>query len=152
MIAFPCGTSKNENVRFRLYYEPAVRPYKRGYGFLGIYHDKTVSHIGSVEAVVYVSFKEGEISFEPIDGTLTKMHKDRIAQVIRETPYYNLREQKLRFYLVDEFHATDMRKTSPYGIMGTKAFDLSKLINGFDSRRRYSSEEIALALQGKDWQ
>jgi hypothetical protein len=152
MIVFPCGTSRNENVKFGLYYEPAGRPYKRGYGFFGIYHDKMISHVGLIEAVVYVSFSQGEISFEAADGKLTEAHRNRITQAINETHYYNLKAQKLRFYMVDEFHTTEMRKTSPYGIMGTKAFGLSKLIDNFDVHHRYSGKEVAVALQGKEWQ
>lgn len=152
LLVFPCGTSRNENVKFGLYYEPAVRPYKRGYGFLGVYHDKFVSHIGAIEAVALASYAGGVISYVPVDGQLTEDHKLRIGKAISETRYYNLKAEQLRFYLAHEFQTTEWRKSSPYGIWGPRAFDLSRILENYDARHSYTAKEIATALQGKQWQ
>ena len=125
---FACGTSYAENRRFGLYYEPPNRPCKRNNRFIGIYADKSVSLIGELEAIAVTAYKDAELSITPEAGKLTDAHKERIKKVIEETDYYDLDAEPHRFYLVNDFIDTDIRKTSPGGIRGIRYLDLRKLL------------------------
>jgi hypothetical protein len=78
--------------------------------------------------------------------------KKRILKTIEQTPYYDLKGNPHRYYVVDKFEPTDAKKTSPQGIMGMRYLDLSDLISDYDSRRDYSTKELASLLQGATWE
>jgi hypothetical protein len=145
LVVFPCGTTIAENVRFGLYYEPPSRPCKR-YRFIGVYNQKVVAYVGKVEAIAVVSFKGSDVDFLEEAGTLTDEHRRRIKAVA------DLKDDPLRYYLVDHFAGTDLKKTSPGGMMGYRYLDLSKLLPSFNPRRAYSTDEMAAALKGGTWE
>lgn len=152
MVVPPCGTSIAENARFGLYYEPPSRPCKRNYRFIGIYNRKTVAYVGTVKAIAVASWRDGVISFTEEAGRLTDDYRERIRSVIEETPYYDLKGDSHRFYLVDSFIPTDARKTSPGGIWGLRYLDLSKILPAYNPRKDYTSEELAVALKEATWE
>jgi hypothetical protein len=152
LVVFPCGTSIAENARFGLYYEPPSRPCKRNYRFIGVYNRKTVAYVGMIEAIAVASYKDGVASFTEEVGELTDDQRDRIRNVVRETPYYDLKDDPTRFYLVDSFVPTEAKKTSPGGIMGLRYLDLSKIVPGYNARKDYTSAELATALKGATWE
>ena len=151
LVVFPCGTSITENVRFGLYYEPPSRPCKR-YRFIGVYNQKVVAYVGKVEAIAVASFTGTDVQFVEEEGTLTDEQRRRINEVVEVTRYYNLKDDSNRYYLVDHFAETDLKKTSPGGIMGYRYLDLSKLLPSFNSRKAYSTDEMAAALKGRTWE
>ena len=151
LVIFPCGTSFEENVRFGVYYEPPTRPSKASYPFIGIYLQKAVSFVGRVEAVAVVRWDGSKFSFEEEAGKVTDEHKERIQEAIARTAYYDLKAEAHRFYVVDGFAKTDAKKGSPNGIMGFRYLDLSKLINGYTGKENYSSETLAIAINGSIW-
>ena len=63
IVVLPCGTSIAENARFGLYYEPPSRPCKRNYRFIGVYNRKSISYVGTVEAIAVASHGGGGFSF-----------------------------------------------------------------------------------------
>jgi hypothetical protein len=150
MAIFPCGTSIRENVRFNLYYEPPSRRCKRN-SFIGIYNQRNVSHVGTVQTIAVCSYKKNTPSFTEEAGKLTDGQRKRISDVIEETPYYDLKANPHRFYLVDEFTPTDCKKVSPGGIMGFRYLDLSKLLPAYDPRKDYTTAELAALLRGTSW-
>jgi hypothetical protein len=152
LVVFPCGTSIAENARFGLYYEPPSRPCKRNYRFIGVYNRKTVAYVGTVEAVAVASCGDGVISFNEEAGLLTDGHRKRITGAIEETPYYDLKGNPHRYYLVDSFVPTEARKTSSGGIMSLRYLDLSKIVRTYNPRKDYTSEELAAALKGTTWE
>jgi hypothetical protein len=151
LVIFPCGTSFEENIRLGVYYEPPSRSSKAGYPFIGIYRQKTVSHVGQVEAVVIVTCQDGSHSFETEHGVLTEDREKRIKAAIEQTPYYDLKTEAHRFYVVDEFHKTDAKKISPNGIFSFRYLDLSKLIPSYDGKEPLSVEKLATLLNGSTW-
>jgi hypothetical protein len=151
LVIFPCGTSFEENLRLRVYYEPQTRPTKAGYSFIGIYRQKIVSHVGRVESVAIVSFENKKYSFTTEAGCLTEEHKRQIIETIEDTSYYDLKSEPRRFYVVDRFVETESKKISPNGLWGFRYLDLSKLIPGYDSKVTYSSESLATAINGSTW-
>jgi hypothetical protein len=152
LIVFPCGTSIAENARFGLYYEPPSRPCKRNYRFIGVYNRKTVAYVGTVEAIAVASWRDGVVSFSEEAGRLTDDHRKRITSAVEATPYYDLRGDPSRFYLVDSFIPTDAKKTSPGGIMGLRYLDLSKTLPDYNPRKDYTSGELAAALREATWE
>ena len=93
------------------------------------------------------SWSEGVVNFTEETGRLTDDHRRRIRSAVEETPYYDLKGDPSRFYLVDSFIPTDAKKTSPGGIMGLRYLDLSKLLPAYNPRKDYTSEELAAALE-----
>lgn len=152
LVVFPCGTSIAENVQFDLYYEPSSRSSKRNYRYIGLYNLKTVAYVGSVEAIAVASYQNGKIEFVEESGRLTAEHKQRIIRAVKETGYYDLKTNSHRFYLVDSFAETDSRKVSPYGIWGLRYLDLSKVISAFKPRQKYTTQQLAEALKGTNWE
>ena len=151
LVVFPCGTSITENAKFGLYYEPPSRPCKRNYRFIGVYNLKTVAYVGTVEAITVVSHAEGACVFTPEAGKLTDAHKDRIRETIAATPYDDLTDGDLRYYLVDKFVETNAKKVSSGGIMGLRYLDLSVIIPVYQTRKDYTSDELAEVLKAATW-
>jgi hypothetical protein len=151
LVVFPCGTSIVENAQFGLYYEPPSRPCKR-YRFIAVYNRKVVVYVGKVEAIAVATFKENGVDLIQEEGTLTDEHRARIRAAVEATRCYDLKAEPNRYYLVDHFAATVLRKTSPGGIMGYRYLDLSHLLPSFDSRKNYSTDEMAAALKGRTWE
>ena len=152
LVVFPCGTSIAENARFGLYYEPSSRPCKRNHRFIGIYNRKTVAYVGTVEAIAVASNSDGVISFTEEAKRLTDSQRERIISAIEGTPYYDLKSNPHRFYLVDSFIPTEAKKTSPGGIMGLRYLDLSRIIPSYNPRKNYTTVELAAGLKGGTWE
>lgn len=152
LVVFPCGTSIAENVRFGIYYEPPSRPCKRNYRFIGVYTQKTVAYVGTVETIAVASFEGGEFSFVEESGRLNDEQRKRIISTVEQTPYYDLRSTPHRYYLVDSFVPSNARKVSSGGIMGLRYLDLSKMIPSYNPRKVYTSEELAGMLKDSTWE
>jgi hypothetical protein len=152
LVVFPCGTSIAENVRFGIYYEPSSRRCKRNYRFIGTYTQKTVTYVGTVEAIAVASFEGGEFGFVEESGTLDDDRRKRIVDTVEQTPYYELKSSPHRYYLVDSFVPTNARKVSAGGIMGMRYLDLTKLAPVYNPRKNYSSAELATLLKTATWE
>ena len=68
------------------------------------------------------------------------------------TPYYDLKAHPHRYYLVDHFVSTVLKKTSSGGIMGYRYLDLSDILPSFNPRKAYTTDEMAAALKGCTWE
>lgn len=154
LIVPPCGTSIDDVSRFGLYYEPSSRPCKRNYRFIGLYTQKTIRYVGTVEAIAVEYYSKGRYTFTEEVGLLTDDHKKRIKSVIDATDYYDLKANPHRFYLVDSFVQTNARKTSYGGIMGLRYLDLEEMLKdkAYSPQKDYTSKELAAALEGATWE
>jgi hypothetical protein len=150
LVIFPCGTSITENARFNLYYEPQSRPRKWN-SFLGLYNNKKVSYVGTLQTVAVCSYRNDIPDFTEEVGQLTNDRRRRITDAIEATTYYNLKASPHRFYLVDDFVPTKFEKASPGGIMGFRYLDLTKFVPTFDLSRSYTTVELASMLAGASW-
>ena len=92
------------------------------------------------------------LSFIEEAGKLTSDHQERIKNAVNETPYYDLKGEPQRFYLVNTFAPTDAKKTSAGGIMGLRYLDLSRIVPAYNPRKDYTSAELAAALKGTTWE
>lgn len=154
MVVFPAGTSWRENVLFGMYYEPPSRSAKWNCRFLGIYHEKIVSHVAYVQAASVCRFDNGELVVDETEhGTLTDHHRSRIRQAMETTTYYNLKDgEPLRWYLVDAFVETKFVKTSPGGMRGHRYFDLAEYVGGLNLGPETTATAVARALQDKTFE
>lgn len=156
VVAVLTGTSWRENVAHRVYYEPATRnPKWRQAAFLGLYHDKQVSHVGRIIAAVSaMQGDSNDIVFdEPEFGTLNENHRRAIRAAIRAAiPYYpDLVDSRHRYYLVDGFSETDFQKKTRGGMMGHRYFDIEE-ISDAPLPADASGSQAAEALSGKTFE
>lgn len=152
MPVFPCGSSIRENVAFGVYYEPASRPSKVHYRFLGLYTQKRVAYVGEVQASLVVEWTEGEAVWRAEKGEASDLNKSRIRALIDATPYYELDGANMRYYLVEAFREAGAEKISPYGILGMRYLDLSSLIHGYRPSSDFGADQLAEALKAATWQ
>jgi hypothetical protein len=153
IAVFPCGTSYTENKHFGVYYEPPSRPSKRGCRFIGIYKDKTISLVGEIDTILICSTSDGKTSIDECDwGAPTDDHLSRIGEVIAATKYYDLTKEPVRFYLVHQFHETNVRKASRGGILRMRYFDLADLIGTTAKMDSFGAEEVATRLRDRTFE
>ena len=149
IAVFAVGTSHAENLNHRLYYEPASRPSKAGCRYIGLYRRLEVTHVADM-GEAYVAAPDGaglDIRCER-DGT-SAIHEVRlrIEAAVSATTYYDLRAEAHRFYLVDAFHRTSLRKRSAPGVMGLRYLSAEKLgVHGAPPARR-----LAELLDGRQF-
>jgi hypothetical protein len=140
--AVPCGDSHDVNVRQDLYYMPASRGY-RSHDYVGLYFDKSIRYVGKTVKDVVVNLEDGELVGDT--NSLDEDERERIKGAIWPSI-----EKDYRFFLVEEFYATDFEKTSKYGMMGAQYFSLREEldING----DLPDTEEIAQRLKEESWE
>jgi hypothetical protein len=132
MVAMLTGTSWRENLAHGVYYEPVDRsPKWRQAAFLGLYHDKCVSHVGRIVAAVSaIQDEAGKITFDdPEMGTIDDSRRQSVRDVIEAAQAYypGLESSRHRYYLVDKFSPTEFRKATPGGMMGHRYFDIEEI-------------------------
>ena len=150
MVAFPCGTSWAANISFGVYFEPASRSSKGDYPFLGIYHDKKISHVGRIISGAVLQLP-GDNPTETF-GQWKGEHLERIRSIITASTYYTLTEVPHRYYIVDKFVEVNFHKKSPGGMQRHRYFDLSQYTDGATYSSETSAQIIADALQGKSFE
>lgn len=151
MVAMLTGTSWRDNLAHGVYYEPVDRSSKwRRAAFLGLYHDKQVSHVGRIVAAVPAMRDDtGGIAFdEPEMGGLDDTQRQAVRDVIEAARAYypDLEGSKHRYYVVDAFTLTDFRKATSGGMMGHRYFDIEDL----GEKRLPSRAPGSLAAQALD--
>ena len=132
MVAMLTGTSWRENLRYGVYYEPVERsPKWQQAAFLGLYHDKHVSHVGRIVAAVSAMQDDmGNIAFDkPETGILDDARRQAVRDVIEAAQDYypGLESSPHRYYIVDSFTPMNFRKRTPGGMMGHRYFDVEDI-------------------------
>ena len=150
MVAFPCGITLPENIRFGVYFEPASRASKGDYPFLGIYRNKKISHIGRIISGAILQFPS-DIPTETF-GQWENENLEPIRHIIAAATYYTLTERQHRYYIVDKFIETNFIKSSPGGMQAQRYFDLSQYTDGVTYNSETSTQVVAKALQGKSFE
>lgn len=151
IAVFPCGTSYPDNERLRLYYEATDRPSKNSCRLIGIYTRKTISLIGEPAAIIACTYESGAVNVEEVErGEPTPERMDRIKQAFEDTDYYDLKSSTMRFYLVDTWSHTALRKHTPGGIMGLRYIDLPQYVPGRDLSA-LPVDEIAATLRDQEF-
>ena len=153
----PCNKSFKLNKKYRLYFQPESRGYSN-HQFTGIYTAKEVKYIGKVNKVFLAELtKEGKLITEKISGKgeITSEGENRIINAIREFPeiygYGDISKGHI-FFLFDDndFFPTEFKKTSKYGLLGSRLFDL-KVDLEIENVEKLSTLEIAEKLNDITW-
>lgn len=129
LVAMLTGTSWRDNLAHGVYYEPVDRnPKWQRAAFLGLYHDRRVSHVGRiVTSVAAVEDGMEQLVFDvPEKGTLDDRQRRAIREVVAaaQAYYAGFQADKHRYYIVDKFEPTDFQKRTPGGMMGHRYFDV----------------------------
>ena len=161
MVAFPCGATAERNVETGVYFQAASRNKKQDQAhFVGIYRNKTISHVGRLKAVAVcrtedgtiaeatVEFRRGEV---PGDGGLEPGEEAAIREAIAfgEPLYGAFSEEPTRFYIVERFVKADLRKTTKGAMAGHRYFDLVDM--GIPDPAEAGIEAIASVLNGREF-
>ncbi len=153
MLAVTVNASRNENCKYSIYYDSVFRNHKSPFSFIGLYEDKQIFAIGKIEKMVYCDYdanvKGKLVSTTNLSiDTLTLDERERLVSIIENTKYYDLRKGH-KFFIVDKFYDTYYRKKSPSPLRFKKYFLLNE-ITGFT--KQSSTKEIAMLLDGKEWE
>ena len=157
MVAVLCGQTHKLNVETGVFFDPPDRaPKWRRAHLMGIYTNKRVGHVGRIAAVVIAQRSEasGEVVVGEVErGAPTEETRAAIERAMErgELIYPGLSTSPTRYYVVDAFHETDLRKTTPGGMMGHRYFDLSAY-GLSDVTETTPVERIAEALRGKTFE
>ena len=153
----PCNKSFELNEKYHLYFQPESRGYSN-HQFTGIYTAKEVRYIGKVNKVFLAELtEEGTLITKKISGNgkITNEEKNRIINTIREFPeiygYGDISKGHI-FFLFDDndFCPTEFKKTSKYGLLGSRLFDL-KVDLEIENVEKLSTLEIAEKLNDITW-
>ena len=153
----PCNKSFELNEKYHLYFQPESRRYSN-HQFTGIYTAKEVKYIGKVNKVFLAELtKEGKLITEKIsgEGEITTEEENRIISTIKEFPeiygYGDISKGHI-FFLFDDndFCPTKFKKTSKYGLLGSRLFDLKADLE-IENVEKLSTLEIAEKLNDITW-
>ena len=146
MLVFTAGTSLNENLKYRIYYDPVKRKNNSPFNYIGLYAKKTVVAIGKLEKIVCCDYEDGKLIMTNDEdiSSLTNDEYTRIKETIENTSYYNLGHGE-KFFLVDNFYPTNY-KTAPFQ---SKKYLWLNNVEGFTDGM--TAEQIAKLLDGKTW-
>ena len=153
----PCNKSFELNEKYHLYFQPESRGYSN-HQFTGIYTAKEVKYIGKVNKVFLAELtKEGKLITEKISGNgeITSEEENRIISTIKEFPeiygYGDISKGHI-FFLFDDnnFCPTKFKKTSKYGLLGSRLFDLKADLE-IKNVEKLSTLEIAEKLNDITW-
>lgn len=153
IVAMLCGQSWAENVAHGVYFEPDTRNAKwMQANYLGIYRNKRVSHIGRIVAAAVCRKVDGELVVDVEElGSLDEDDRSRISKIIDAAGYYeNLGSEAHRYYITDRFAETDIRKSSPGGMMGHRYLDIVTL-TGIEPTPGDDAETVARILKGSEY-
>ena len=154
MRVIAAGTTLKDNIDLGLYYDQASRGYSN-HGYIGLYNEKTVKAIGKlIKVVTATPDGNGDFKFSTKDGDkVTKEEMEAYREAVRRGAKYDYTETlntaPHNVFYVDRFYPTDFRKTTPYGILKAKFFNLRSIMN---VQQLPSTEKIAEALRGRTWE
>ena len=150
LLAFTANTTKNENLKYNIYYDPVGRNHNIPFKYIGLYAQKSIFAIGEVKKVVSCDYINGKL-VETNGDDLSKLNDDeydRIKNIIENTPYYDIK-RGVKFFLVDRFYKTNYIKSSDYPI-GAKKYIWLDEVNGF--KNDMTTAQIAQLLDKKEWE
>lgn len=151
MVVFPCSASRDQNVKFGIYYLPATRSELIDCSIIGLYKNKEVSHIGRIRSYGLWSFSSGKFQFLKEQGEVTEDDLEKVERLIAASPYYDLRSVNHRFYMVDKFEKVNFLKKSSGGMRGRRYFDLKSYIPNVTFNHDTPFLLIANGLKGKSF-
>lgn len=148
MRVVPCGDSIKLNTNYGIYFQRSDRGYTR-HAFVGIYADKAVRSIWTIESVFDADLRnDGGLDKTLVEGVDTDEYDQRIIQIIKDAKTdcgYEISSGH-RFFC-GAAHDTHYRKTSFGGIQGPRFINLGEAIGKFTD-----ASDVAAALRNVTWQ
>jgi hypothetical protein len=149
MRAVTVGKTFDDNIKYKLYYDPAARGYSE-HGYLGLYKDKAIRAVGRIVNIVEADEVNGQLMIKSTTSPLTSEQEQNILGAIISSRSYGWDVEKdHKFFCVDEFVETLYVKTSKYPLQSTKFFDLNEVLG---LKIEKSSQGIAKLLYQKPWE
>jgi len=151
MVAVPCGTSYDENIKYGIYYDKEERSAKSGCLYLGIYKDKCVSAIGKIKARVICKIEnDGVVLARTEYGNIDEDDKKNIKEIIMASTYYpNLKDTLHRYYILEDLHQTEFRKTTTGGMVGHRYFNIVNF--GMNKEKITDTKNVAEFLKERSF-
>lgn len=133
MLVVTSGISLNENIRYKIYYDPVERNHNLPFKYIGLYADKAIKGIGIVDKQVACWYDENENKLKPYEGypefQLSEEDNNKIIEVINSTTYYNIKYGS-KFFLLKESEECNL----PYSPIRAKKYEfLSEWMPGYKS-------------------
>lgn len=150
MLVVPCGVSLAENAEHHVYYDGAHRPRRSKCRYLGLYSDKRVSLVGTIEHVLIASYQDGVVTVEEEErGSADAAALARIKAIIEATPYYDLKGRAHRYFVVDRFEPTNLVKASKGPVRGAQYLKLSEIFGA--TFGELASSDLASRLRDRSF-
>ncbi len=152
MRAVTVGETYEDNIKYNFYYDPSSKGYSE-HVYVGLYTNKAIRAIGKLKKTVLASFHDGnwDIHAEK-DDEVTAEEIENIKEAISNAEAdhgYDLKSIEHRYFIVDKFYPTNFRKTSKYGILRSKFFNLGEMLK---YKEMPETEQIAKDLDGRTWE
>jgi hypothetical protein len=147
MRIVPCGDSFRLNRQFGVYFHPSDRGYT-SHSYVGIYTNKAVRTIWSLDAVFDAEVKDGQLAKTLVQGRDTDEYDQNIVAIIAAAKTdcgYDV-ETGHRFFC-GKPEDTEFRKTSPGGIQGARFENLREHIGEFED-----VATVAQKLRDSTWE
>lgn len=143
------GVTFDFNVKENLYYDGMERGF-RAHDYLGLYRKKHVEAIGKISAIITGERQEdGEIEYKAEKGQLTEERKEKILRAIEDGKRHGYDLSSQRYFFVEQFYETDFQKTTPRAPMGSRVFDLTKVL---DTDKIPDMPRLAQELRTRMWE
>jgi len=153
LVVIPCGTSLEQNVEFNIYFEQARRYSKARSELLGLYSQKKIQYIGKIDRVI-VGVLDGENFLKEVTefGGKSEEDIDTIKQMVKACHYFgDFAQTPHRYYFVEKFYKTEIKKITKYGMWGARKFYLSQWLENKDFEEK-TVEYISNKLGGKEFE
>jgi hypothetical protein len=148
MRILPCGKSLDLNKKYGIYFHPSDRGYTN-HSFIGIYANKKVQCLWSIDSVFDVEYDGATLNKAIIQGRNTDEYDQKIISIIadaKDVCGYEI-ESGHRFFCGRQAIETNYTKSSSGGIQGARFVNLKDVIGQFTDDR-----EVAEKLNGMRWE
>ncbi len=147
------GTTFDFNVKSKVYYDKVGRGFQR-HQYLALYKNKSIRAIGKVCAIILAVEENGSINVTKEMGEITNERKQIIKMAMDDAVSYgyDIRHYEHRYFFVDAFFETNFQKLSSGGCMGSRIFDLEKILNLDNAEPVPDTALIAEKLKTHSWQ
>ncbi|MBE5894204.1 MAG: hypothetical protein E7285_00885 [Lachnospiraceae bacterium] len=141
------GNTFDFNVAENVYYDNMERGFS-AHDYLGLYKQKSIRALGKIEAIITAVRDNGELVYNAERGEITEERKQTIAKAIEDGKKYEYYLDAHRYFFVEKFYETDFPKTTPRAPMGTRMFELTKILKKDELPE---TEKIAELLRNESW-
>lgn len=141
--------TREENLNFNVYHD---RRGFRGHKYIGLYGNKTIYAIGEIENIVRADIRNGDLDILRQESPTTEDQRKRILRIVQysmDDKGWDISRDQY-FFCVKEFIPTDYKKDTPRPPMGTKFFDLKKVLK-IEKDPLPPVTKIAELLKGMTW-